>query len=197
MKSRCYWLRGAVVLLLVLLTLPSTDVIGQRLDTLGRKVVIPTLDELVTLSPNICNGKVVELEDTHQRGEFGTIPIEFWKARIKILSNFKGKVPAEIILRFVQIDMHPPGGRGAFLVNQPDLVSLETGTRYRFFPFVPEFVSLKLGTRYRFFLKPVPSQQWYVVSVEGKFDECYSVQRMDDSEPDDNPPAFLKAAGNR
>ncbi len=145
----------------------------------ARKVIVPTLDELIKLSPIICNGRVVTVEDAHQKGTYDTVPVELWKAKVKILGNFKGKAPDEIEFRFWQFDTHPPGGGPAIAVNPP------------------KFAFLNPSSRYRLFLKPSPDQKAYVVSVEGKFDDGYSVQPPADIEPDDNPPALSKSRGDQ
>jgi len=136
----------------------------------ARKIIVPSLEELTKRYSIICSGRVIKLEDTLQKGTDGTVPIEFWKARIKVLHTFKGKVPDEIEFRFMQIDLHPPGGGNVFLVNPPLYIALLTDARYRFF------------------LKPHPNQKGYISALGGDFDECYAVQLMADTEHDDNPP---------
>ncbi len=132
-------------------------------------------------APIVCNGEVIELENTLEKGmavlphyeKNFCIPVEFWKAKIKVLSTFKGKVPDEIELRFPQIDQHPLNDKTTIISDGPIQISL------------------KPKGRYRFFLEAVPGQKWYVGVVDGDFDDGYAVQPLEDKESDDSP-LFLK-----
>jgi len=168
--TRCV-ARSAFFLLVLMASFPAN----------GRHLDIPTTDALVEQAPIICNGRVIEILNTLEKGtavlphyeKNFSIPVEYWNAKIKVLSTFKGKVPDEIELRFPEIDQHP-SWRG--------LMPIKNG---------PCQISLQLNKRYRFYLKPGPGQKWYVSVLDGDFDDAFSVQPLEDKEPDDSP-SFLK-----
>jgi len=166
--------RSLYTILLVLL---------MPLSVKARAIHPPTSEELVTRSPIICNGRVVAIENTLEKGMVVlphyennfSIPVEFWKARIQVLSTFKGKAPDEIELRFHQIDQHPTTGGSIAISDGPLLISLRPKERCRFY------------------LKSVPGQKWFVGVLDGDFDDSYAVQSLTDVEPDDSPPPLSKA----
>jgi hypothetical protein len=132
-------------------------------------------------SPIVCNGKVVSLENTLEKSSIyypgfksNPLPLEIWKARIKVLSTSKGKVPDEIEVRFTQIDQHPVDNRTTVIADGPIEIRFMTGLRYRLF------------------LQPVPGQSWYLGALDGDFDDGYAVQPLADIEPDDSPPPLSR-----
>jgi hypothetical protein len=171
-------IRAAVFIIILLAVFPAA----------ARHIDIPSPDELTAKAPIICNGTVVALENTLKKGQAVlpgypqmTVATEIWKARIKVLSNFKGEVLDEIDLHFSQIDEHPE-----------KTTAICDG---------PLRISLQLNKRYRFYLKPVPGQKWYVSVLDGDFDDAYAVQPLADIEPDDSPPPVsreeaIKCAAN-
>jgi hypothetical protein len=132
------------------------------------KVVTP--EQLLPISSVICNGTVLKLEKMGEPQQSGTAPkfeCTSWKAHIKLLSAYKGQLPAEFDLYYTE----------------------------KFFPMDgPIGFKLLESNRYRFYLNPAPDGRGYNVALENDTDNLWSVEPLLANTPDNAPPIFEEEA---
>lgn len=143
----------------------------------ARPVLTITPEQLVERADVVCNGLVLDVTKTGRKGEVVLhgnkgLAAEWWKARIKVLSVFKGSAPTEIEMTFPQLDWEK-----VKMVNNGPLQ-----------------IGIAPQKRYRFYLNHAAKA--YVGALDGEFDDGGAVEALSATEPDNEPP-FLKVEAQR